>query len=199
MSLHVYQLKKESVKLSLVNQQPMDLATTYLQSASKRVAYYKALGDKTFAQLSETDFHFSPNNECNSIAVLIQHLAGNMLSRWTDFLTSDGEKEGRDRDTEFEEQSLGKQQLIELWEKGWACFLTALQQLSADDLLRNITIRQESLTVVDAINRQLAHYPHHVGQIIYVAKIIKEAQWQTLSIAKGSSHQYNQQLIPKKQ
>ncbi len=177
----------------------MDLATTYLQSAIKRVVYYKALGDKTFAQLSEADFHFSPNNHSNSIAVIIQHMAGNMLSRWTDFLTSDGEKEGRNRDTEFEEQPFSKQALIELWEKGWACFLTALEQLSPEDLLRNITIRHESLTVVDAINRQLAHYPHHIGQIIYVAKIIKEAQWQTLSIAKGSSHQYNQQLLPKKQ
>ena len=176
----------------------MDIATTYLQSAIKRVAYYKELGDQAFAQLSEADFHFTPNAESNSIAVIIQHMAGNMLSRWTDFLISDGEKEWRNRDTEFEEQTFNRQQLIDLWEKGWDCFLNALQQLAPEDLLRSITIRGESLTVIDAINRQLSHYPHHVGQIIYVAKIIKGSQWHSLSIAKGSSQQYNQQLHSKK-
>lgn len=176
----------------------MDLATTYLDSAIKRVTYYKELGDKTFVQLNEADFHFSPNKESNSIAVIIQHMAGNMLSRWTDFLTSDGEKDWRNRDTEFEAQPLTRAQLLDLWEKGWSCFLNTLQQLSPGDLLRNITIRHESLSVVDAINRQLAHYPHHVGQIIYVAKMMKDHQWQTLSIARGSSDEYNQQLLPPK-
>jgi len=170
----------------------------FLQSAIKRVAYYKELGDKTFAQLSDADFHFIPNKENNSIAIIIQHLAGNMLSRWTDFLTTDGEKDWRNRDREFEEQQLSKQQLIDFWEKGWARFLNSLLSLKEDDLLKTIYIRQEAMPVTEAINRQLAHYPYHVGQIIYIAKIIKDQNWQTLSIAKGSSQQYNQQLFQKK-
>jgi hypothetical protein len=170
----------------------------FLQSAIKRVTYYKDLGDKTFAQLSEADFHFVPNKENNSIAIIIQHMAGNMLSRWSDFLTTDGEKDWRNRDTEFEEQHLSKQQLINFWEKGWACFLDSLNAPSAGDLLKTIYIRQEAVLVADAINRQLAHYPYHVGQIVYIAKIVKDQQWQTLSIAKGNSQQYNQQLFSKK-
>jgi hypothetical protein len=172
----------------------MDLATTFLQSAIKRVAYYKELGDKTFPQLNEADFHFTPNKDNNSIAVIIQHMAGNMLSRWTDFLTTDGEKEWRNRDTEFEEQPLTRQELIDLWEKGWNCFLDALKQLSADDLLKTIHIRQEAILAIDAINRQLAHYPYHVGQIVYIGKIRKDQNWQSLSIPKGNSQQYNQQM-----
>lgn len=174
------------------------IGISFLQSAIKRVAYYKELGDKTFVQLSEADFHFTPNKENNSIAIIIQHMAGNMLSRWTNFLTSDGEKEWRNRDIEFEDQPLSHQQLIDYWEKGWSCFLNTLQQLTPNDLLKTIYIRQESLLVIDAINRQLAHYPYHVGQIVYIAKIIKDKNWQTLSIAKGNSKQYNQQLFGKK-
>ena len=176
----------------------MNIATTFLQSAIKRVAYYKELGDKTFAQLNEADFYFKPNEENNNIALIIQHLAGNMLSRWTDFLTTDGEKEWRNRDTEFEEQNLLKQQLIDLWQKGWSCFLNALQQLNDTDLSKTVYIRQQGLVVIDAINRQLAHYPYHVGQIIYIAKIIKDKNWQSLSIDKGKSDQYNQQLFTEK-
>ena len=167
----------------------------FLQSAIKRVAYYKELGDKTLNQLSEADFHFVPNKENNSIAIIIQHVAGNMLSRWTDFLTTDGEKDWRNRDAEFEEQHLSKQQLIDFWEKGWACFLNSLNALTADDLLKTIYIRQEAILVTDAINRQLAHYPYHIGQIIYIGKIIKDQHWQSLSIAKGNSQQYNQELF----
>jgi hypothetical protein len=172
----------------------MDLATAFLQSALKRVAYYKELGDKTFAQLNEAEFHFIPNKENNSIAVVIQHMAGNMLSRWTNFLTSDGEKDWRNRDTEFEEQPLTKQQLIDLWEKGWNCFLDALRQLNGEDLLKTIYIRSEAILVVDAVNRQLAHYPYHVGQIVYIGKILKDQNWQSLSIPKGNSAEYNQQM-----
>ena len=167
----------------------------FLQSAIKRVAYYKELGDKTLNQLSEADFHFVPNKENNSIAIIIQHVAGNMLSRWTDFLTTDGEKDWRNRDAEFEEQHLSKQQLIDFWEKGWSCFLNSLNALTADDLLKTIYIRQEAILVTDAINRQLAHYPYHIGQIIYIGKIIKDQHWQSLSIAKGNSQQYNQELF----
>ncbi len=176
----------------------MTIEKSFLQSAIKRLSYYKELGDKTFAQLTDADFHYQPNEASNSIAIIIQHTAGNMLSRWTDFLTSDGEKEWRNRDTEFEEQHLSKQQLIEVWEKGWQCLLDALNALTEDDLLKTIYIRSEGLLVVDAVNRQLAHYPYHVGQIIYVAKIITSNNWQNLSIAKGNSSQFNNQMNTKK-
>ena len=175
----------------------MNLGTEFLKSAIKRLSYYKELGDKTFAQLNENDFHFQPNEESNSIAIIIQHVAGNMLSRWTDFLTTDGEKEWRNRDAEFEEQNLSKQQLIDFWEKGWNCCLDTLAALTEEDLLKTIYIRNEGLLVVDAINRQLAHYPYHVGQIIYVGKIIKNKNWHNLSIAKGNSDDFNRQMMVK--
>lgn len=169
----------------------MTLAKVYIDTAIKRLRYYKKLADQTFAQLSDAEFHYAPNEASNSIAVIIQHMAGNMLSRWTNFLTEDGEKEWRQRDAEFEGQNNSRAQLLELWEQGWKCFFDALESVQEEDLLKTITIRQEPLTVVDAINRQLAHYPHHVGQIIYVGKIIKDGNWQTLSIAKGRSDEYN--------
>lgn len=175
----------------------MTIGTTFLQSCIKRLNYYKELGEKTFGQLNGEDFHFQPNAENNSIAIIIQHMAGNMLSRWTGFLSSDGEKEWRNRDKEFEEQNLTKQQLIDLWQKGWDCCLDALNSLTEDDLVKMIYIRSEGLVVIDAINRQLAHYPYHVGQIIYLGKIIKNEDWQTLSIAKGHSEQFNRQMNTK--
>ena len=124
-------------------------------------------------------------------------MAGNMLSRWTGFLTSDGEKDWRNRDVEFEEQNLSRQQLINFWQKGWDCCLTTLSSLTEDDLLKTIFIRNEGLSVIDAINRQMAHYPYHVGQIIYLAKIIKSENWQNLSIAKKYSAQFNEQMKAK--
>ena len=175
----------------------MNLGTEFLNCAIKRLGYYKELGDKTFAQLKEEDFHFKPNAESNSIALIIQHTAGNMLSRWTDFLTTDGEKDWRNRDSEFEEQNLTKQQLISFWQKGWDCLLNTLHALTEEDLLKTIYIRTEGLLVMDAINRQLAHYPYHVGQIIYLAKVIKNEEWQNLSIAKGHSDNFNQQMQTK--
>ncbi|MGQ0738654.1 MAG: DUF1572 family protein [Bacteroidota bacterium] len=163
----------------------------YLSTVTKRLKYYKDLGDKTFEQLNDWDFHYQPNEESNSIAIIIQHMAGNMFSRWTNFLTEDGEKEWRTRDAEFETGQQSKKELLEVWEKGWECFLAALASLKKKDLKKNITIRGEKLTVVDAINRQLAHYPYHVGQIIYIAKIIKNKGWKNLSIPKGQSQVYN--------
>ena len=175
----------------------MSIGKLFLQSAIKRLSYYKELGDKTFEQLNEADFHFQPNETSNSIALIIQHMAGNMLSRWTGFLTSDGEKEWRNRDTEFEEQHLTKQALIDLWQKGWDCCLDSLHALTEEDLLKTIYIRSEGLPAIDAINRQLTHYSYHFGQIIYLAKIIKNENWQNLSIAKGHSAQFNQQMHTK--
>lgn len=163
----------------------------FLQTAIRRMKYYKDLGDKTFEQLGDEDFHYRPNEESNSIAVIIQHMTGNMLSRWTNFLTEDGEKEWRERDDEFAIHSYSKVELIAIWEKGWTCFLNALQSLREEDLLTIVHIRKEPLSVIDAINRQLAHYPYHVGQIIYIGKILKNEKWKSLSIPKGKSQAYN--------
>ena len=169
----------------------------FITSATKRLKYYKDLGDKTFEQLGDWDFHYQPNEESNSIAIIIQHMAGNMLSRWTNFLTEDGEKEWRQRDDEFEIHNYSKQQLLELWQKGWACLFNAIASLTKKELKQTITIRNEPLTVIDAINRQLAHYPYHVGQIIFIAKLIKDKDWKNLSIAKGNSAAYNADAVVK--
>ena len=172
----------------------MSIATTFLSSYIKRISYYKELADKTFEQLNEADFHFQPNEVSNSIAIIIQHMAGNMLSRFTNFLTEDGEKEWRNRDTEFEEQQLSREELLQKWEDGWACVLNAINQLTEDDLLQTICIRSEELTVMDALNRQLAHYPYHVGQIVFIGRMIKNKEWLSLSIPKGASDAFNRQM-----
>jgi hypothetical protein len=166
----------------------------FLASAITRVNYYKVLGEKTFDQLEDRDFYYQPDPRSNSIAIIIQHMSGNMLSRWTGFLTEDGEKNWRSRDKEFNNQDLGRAQLMEIWEKGWNCFIDALQSLKEEDLLKIIHIRTESLIVVDAINRQLAHYPYHVGQIVYIGKLLRGDKWQSLSIAKGKSDDYNRMM-----
>ncbi len=166
----------------------------FLNSAIKRLVYYKELADKTFVQLTEPDFHYIPSEESNNIAIIIQHMHGNMLSRWTDFLISDGEKAWRKRDAEFEDQNLNKEQLINIWEEGWKLFLKTLRALSAADFEKTIYIRTEPLSVIDAINRQMAHYPYHVGQIIYLGKMIKNNDWKNLSVPKGRSAEYNNEL-----
>ena len=162
----------------------MELNHGFIQDSIKRLEYYKSLGDKTFDQLSEKDFHFQPSPESNSIAIIIQHMYGNMLSRWTNFLTEDGEKQWRKRDAEFEPTEITKQDLMSFWNEGWICVFNALNGLQPDDLLETIYIRSEPLLVYDAILRQMAHYPYHVGQIIYIAKILKDAEWRSLSIPK---------------
>jgi hypothetical protein len=176
----------------------LSIERIYIDSIINRLQTYKDLGDKTFNQLHSEDFHYAPNEESNSIAVIIQHIGGNMLSRWTNFLTEDGEKQWRNRDTEFEEQKLSKQQLLELWEKGWKCVLDTLKSLTEADLLKTIHIRNEPLIAIDAINRQLAHYPHHVGQIVYIGKMIKNNEWKNLSIPKGKSEEFNKGMFEKK-
>lgn len=175
----------------------MNTSKNFLETAISRLKYYKELGDKCFEQLNEWDFHYQPNEESNSIAIIIQHMAGNMLSRWTNFLTEDGEKEWRTRDAEFETGKQTKAELIGLWEKGWDCFLGTLSGLKKKDLKKTVSIRNEPLTVVDAINRQMAHYPYHVGQIIYIAKIIRSKSWKSLSIPKGGSQAYSSSPDPK--
>jgi hypothetical protein len=169
----------------------LSIETIYIQSAVKRFKYYKELADKTFVQLEEKDFNFQPDSESNSIAMIIRHMSGNMISRWTNFLTEDGEKSWRKRDDEFAVHSFTKQQLLEEWEKGWKAMLDELEHLT-DDLMKTIYIRHEPLMVIDAINRQLAHYPYHIGQIVYIGKMIKSADWKSLSIEKGKSINFNE-------
>lgn len=162
----------------------MSIESIFLQSAIKRLLYYKELADKTFDRLNTEEMNFQPEDNSNSIAVIIKHMHGNMMSRWTDFLTTDGEKEWRTRDEEFVEKQDPKEHLIQLWEDGWQCMMNTLKELKDNDLLKTITIRSESLTVVDAINRQLAHYPYHVGQIVYIGRLLKKDNWKSLSIPK---------------
>ncbi len=172
----------------------MKIETLFLESVIKRFQEYKALGDKTFDQLSEADLRYRPNAASNSIAVIVQHLHGNMLSRWTHFLTEDGEKEWRNRDKEFEEQPLSKGQLLNKWNEGWKVLLDALRSLKEEDLPKTVTIRTQPLTVIDAINRQLAHYSYHVGQMVYLGRLTRPEEWQSLSIPKNASAQFNQQM-----
>jgi hypothetical protein len=163
----------------------------YLDSVKKQFAYYKMLGDKTFSQLSDDDFFWQFNEESNSIAMIVKHLHGNMLSRWTDFLTTDGEKDSRNREGEFEGIVTTKEEVLEEWETGWQCLFDALNTLTDNDLDRIIYIRNMGHSVVEAINRQLAHYPYHVGQIVFIGKVLTDDNWQSLSIPRGNSAQYN--------
>ena len=159
----------------------------------KQFQYYKQLGEKTFSQLSEQDLFWQYNENSNSIAIIVNHLSGNMLSRWTDFLTTDGEKEWRNRDEEFEAQIQSKDELLEKWQRGWNCMFEALKRIKKEeDLEQVIYIRNEGHTVIEAINRQLAHYPYHVGQIVFIGKLLKDAEWNSLSIPKNKSSDYNQ-------
>ncbi|MGE0567445.1 MAG: DUF1572 domain-containing protein [Bacteroidia bacterium] len=163
----------------------------YIESVKKQFEYYKLLGEKTFDQLAEEKLFWTYNEDSNSIATIVKHLSGNMLSRWTDFLTSDGEKEWRNRDAEFENDIKSKSELIELWNKGWACLFEAINSLNDNDLDKIIYIRNQGHTVVEGINRQLADYPYHIGQIVFIGKMLSDNNWQSLSIPKGNSKDYN--------
>lgn len=163
----------------------------YLNSVIKQFEYYKLLGDKTMAQLPDDKLTWQYDQESNSIATIIKHLSGNMLSRWTDFLTTDGEKEWRNRDAEFDNTILTKAAIVKMWEDGWNCFLDTLKRLKEDDLAKIVYIRNQGHTVIEAINRQLAHYPYHIGQIVFIGKMILNENWQSLSIPKGNSTSYN--------
>jgi hypothetical protein len=169
----------------------------YLQSTKKQLAYYKMLGDKTFAQLNEAQLFWQFNEESNSIAMIVKHLWGNMLSRWTDFLTSDGEKEWRNRDAEFENDIANKEELLAKWNEGWHCLFNAINPLTEADLSKEIYIRNQGHTITEAINRQLAHYPYHVGQIVFLGKMLCNQNWQSLSIPKGDSKIFNTEKFAK--
>ncbi|MBT2621047.1 DUF1572 family protein [Chryseobacterium sp. ISL-6] len=160
----------------------------------KRFEYYKSLGDKSFEQLSDEQMFWQYNVESNSIAVIAKHIAGNMISRWTNFLTEDGEKPGRKRDEEFVNTFKTKQEAIGFWEAGWKCLFDALNQINEENLYATIYIRGEGHLVIDAVFRQLAHYPYHIGQIVYIAKMMKNNDWNTLSIARNKSQEFNEEI-----
>lgn len=167
------------------------LEQEFLTSSIKLFKYYKKLGDGAIAQLNDAEVLIRPNEESNNISLIVHHLSGNMLSRWTDFLTSDGEKTWRNREAEFDEQYPDKKTMIDAWEKGWSVLLNTLESLKPEDLGKIIYIRNEGQSVMEAIQRQLAHYPSHVGQIIFQAKAIKGAGFTSLSIPKGKSGDFN--------
>lgn len=169
------------------------MSNHYLSSVLHQFQFYKSLGDKTFAQLDDEKLFWQYNEESNSIANIIKHVSGNMLSRWTNFLTEDGEKSWRNRDEEFETFKTSKEELIQIWEKGWTCLFEALASLKEEDLDRTILIRNEAHTVTEAINRQLAHYPYHIGQIVFIGKMCSRETWNSLSIPKGNSVAFNQE------
>ena len=169
----------------------------FLDSSKKLFLYYKSLGEKAMNQINDDMLFFEPTSGINSIAIIVRHLQGNMKSRWTDFLTSDGEKPWRNRDEEFEEFVTDRTKLMLLWEEGWQCLFDALDNLSPEDLNKEITIRNQAQCVMDAIQRQIAHYAYHVGQIVYISKIHKGDDWQSLSIPKNNSETYNAEKFSK--
>ena len=155
------------------------------------------LGEKTFDQIPEEKLFWQINEESNSIAMIVKHLNGNMLSRWTDFLTSDGEKEWRKRDAEFDNDIKSKTELIEKWNAGWKCLFDAINPLSSNELNQVIYIRNMGHSISEAINRQLAHYPYHIGQIVFIGKVVQNEKWNSLSIPKGKSKEYNHEKFSK--
>ncbi|MBC7848851.1 MAG: DUF1572 family protein [Chitinophagaceae bacterium] len=172
------------------------MKTNYLGSAIKQFQYYKLLAEKTFDQIPEEKLFWQFNTESNSIATIVKHLAGNMTSRWTDFLTTDGEKDWRKRDEEFENDITTKTEMLKVWNDGWQVLLNTLTSLTEDDLSRTIHIRNEEHSVAEAINRQLAHYPYHIGQIVFIGKMWAN-EWQSLSIPRGKSNQFNAEKFGK--
>ena len=175
----------------------MEINNIYLESVKKQMLYYKTIAEKAMEQLSEEQLFVSVNEDTNSIANIVKHMSGNMISRWTDFLTSDGEKPWRERDTEFESFKTSKKDLLEIWDKGWECFFNAINSLEPEQLSQIIYIRNEGQTALDAINRQLAHYPYHIGQIVFYAKMLKKGDWDSLSIPKNKSNDYNSDKFSK--
>lgn len=173
------------------------ISNTYLENLKSQFLYYKTLGEKAIAQLEPELLFVAVNENTNSIAIIINHLSGNMRSRWTDFLTSDGEKEWRNRDAEFETSISDKEELMRVWDQGWKCFFEALNSIEENQLDTIIYIRNEGHTLLEALNRQLAHYPYHIGQIVFYSKLLKQSEWTSLSIPKNKSIGYNTEKFAK--
>ena len=166
---------------------------SYLPSAIKQFQYNKSLGDKTFNQLTKEQLFWQYNDESNSVATLVKHISGNMLSRWTNFLTEDGEKSWRKRDEEFINSYATKEEILADWEKGWLCLFENLHKITPENNDTIVYIRNEGHTIAEAINRQLCHYAYHIGQIVVLGKMAKNTEWETLSIAKNASKAFNEE------
>src|SRR5437868_666781 len=167
-----------------------ELAKHYLEEAQRQLRGHKRMGEGAMAQLKDEEFFFTLDPESNSVAILVKHIAGNMQSRFTDFLTSDGEKPNRFRDREFELSPATRAEVMTWWEEGWTCVFNAIDPLKPEDVMRTVTIRGEPHTVLQAINRQIAHYAQHIGQIVFLAKHLRSSNWKTLSIPRGKSEEY---------
>ncbi len=172
----------------------LKVTTSYLEDTLGVFRHYKKLAEAAIGQLSDEQLYISLDPEMNSVAVIMKHMAGNMRSRWSDFLTSDGEKEWRNRDAEFEDPPKSRMELLAHWESGWRTFLTSVSSLTEADLARRVTIRGEEHSVLQAINRQLAHYPYHCGQIIFLAKHLQHEHWRSLSVPRGASEEFNRRV-----
>ena len=172
----------------------LEFTTSYIQDSVAIFRYYKRLAERAMEQVTEAQLFEALDDEANSIAVIVKHMTGNMRSRWTDFLTTDGEKPDRNRDGEFEDPPATRAALMESWESGWAIVFGAIEPLTDMDLGRTITIRGEAHSVMQAINRQLAHYPHHVGQIVLLAKHFCCREWQSLSVPRNKSAEFNRKV-----
>ena len=172
----------------------LKFTTSYLQDSIEVLRYYKNLADRAMAQVSDQHLFATLDDEANSIAIVVKHMAGNMRSRWTDFLTADGEKPNRNRDSEFEDPAPTREVLLNDWENGWACVFGALEPLTREDLDRTVHIRREAHSVMQAINRQVAHYPYHVGQIVMLAKHFAGDGWQSLTIPRRQSAEFNRRV-----
>ncbi len=173
------------------------MTKSVMRSFEQTFRSYKQLGEKAMLQVSDEALHWQFNEESNSIATIVNHLHGNMLSRWTDFLTSDGEKPWRQRDAEFEVHELSRAELMRRWEEGWRCLFSAIEELAEEDLYRTVLIRHEEHSVAEAINRQIAHYAYHVGQIVYIARMVKGSTWTSLSIPKNGTAEFNARMKEK--
>jgi hypothetical protein len=172
----------------------LKFTTSHMEDSLSLFHYYKKLGEGAIAQVTDEQLFVTLDPEMNSVALIVKHMAGNLRSRWTDFLTSDGEKPDRNRDSEFDEPPATRAALMEMWESGWACLFTALGPLSETDAGRAVKIRGEAHSVMQAINRQLCHYAYHVGQIVFLAKHLQSTQWKSLSVPRGGSGQFNQRV-----
>ena len=172
-----------------------EFSTSYLKDSLSLFRFYKKLAEGAMEQVSDEQLFVALDEEMNSIAIVVKHMAGNMRSRWTDFLTSDGEKPDRNRDSEFVAPPATREELMRLWNEGWGLVFSALDPLSDSDLTRKITIRGEPHSVMQAINRQIAHYSYHCGQIVFLAKHFKAGEWKSLSVPRNRSAEFNQKVL----
>jgi len=176
---------------------PLEFTTSYLKDALALFGYYKKLGERAMEQVSDQQLFEVMDEEMNSIAIIVKHMCGNMRSRWTDFLTSDGEKPDRNRDTEFVDPPDTRDGVMKLWEQGWGCVFAALKPLCDTDLERRVTIRGEDHSVMQAVNRQLAHYAYHCGQMVFLAKHFQQGDWKSLSVPRNTSAEFNRRVLSK--